>query len=555
MDPLNLQNYAINPVLKSMKRLELPTYKFLVHEMRKHLRHYSISLPLNKDLEMETEEQTIAREATLQDFVELCLSDDKLPPDISKEYFNMHILTMFLYAAWFVNLSAEDAPQSNSQSLEELSDSDMEILSDSDVKALDNPLVLQVQRAAQDHLGSIGRKRKFEAPLPSSRKKPRPETTFVGFTPEKVLDYLLSTLKEYHSSRYGGLFKAKGIELKELILSGLSDQLQSMFSDGIPVDHDGLRNLDQVTMTDRPVIYMHLINQYRYVGQARDGGRRIVSQHRSKIYRARNPCLHYSVWDSLTSPEELWVVLAYVPIFEVEPVCRGLLLNVYEMLGSLLFQTLTTDALDIYLVPDIARQTVTTGLNVALPIHQPQLAAESEVGAPVHELKLSSDTLVLQYYADVKQRATEASRKTRLSQAHLELITGFRRRLTLSNNAAKHVVAFVHVREILLQFYPKQMRMLNIEYGDSVTIKCEVSWLVAHEHAYATDALNGEAARRLAISCTTDAGLSVYWHDGGDTKAQMANSLVDELEGVPIEESRKRDRRWFRSHSKRKNKS
>lgn len=414
-----------------------------------------------------------------------------------------------------------------------------------------NAKVRERYRDAEAHLEKrrAELKRKWHPSIPESRKKAKVADTVAGFTPEMVLDSLLDTLRQYHSARYGSIMNDEAIDLKDIVLSNLAPQLEKMFLDGVPTTQQDLEKLDTDTTQRKAAVYMHLVNHYRYVGQARDLNQRIWSQHMSKFYRNSHPCLHYRVMDALPNAESIWVVLAYLPIDEVKPEYTGLLLNIFEMLGALLFQTLTQHALDVYLDPKIERQVGLVGLNIALPIHQPQEAIDNDDrGAPIHELQPCKDALVAKYYRQTTMSAVEKRRETMISKTHQDLINGSERTMSSAGLKSGRVEGLIVLRLVQLKFNSNQLKKLGISIGDTVTIRVEIDPVAAHDFTYATAALPTDPAMRLAIKCTTRAGVEHYLHSSGDEKAQIVNSLVDELEGVPLAESKKKHRRFFKKN-------
>ncbi|KAL8935446.1 MAG: hypothetical protein Q9211_004700 [Gyalolechia sp. 1 TL-2023] len=349
-------------VLHAMLEYSPTTLRFFVDRMRDHLDDYDITLPSTRLPADETESQKGEREATLNDYMEL-LEDEKLPPHVDIFFTGRFLQNIILRSVWYQDFH--------------------------------NPTLRVTMLAAEDHLKRKQTpKRKFTGGSLASRRRPRSENPLIGVSPEVVLDFLLDTLKKYHGTAMG-----------------------------IPTDYEILEKLGQDMSTSQPAIYMHLTNEYRYVGQAKDLSARVSRIHRSKVYRSTNPCLHYYVWEQLEAPVDFWVVLANVPIFHVQPDCRGLLLNIFEMLFALLFQTLPDTALDVYLDPNIALQSV-RGLNVALPIHQCHAVGDSDVGTPIHYLKDSSDPLMRGYYEDTCRRRSETLIKTRLHMALQKFVEG-----------------------------------------------------------------------------------------------------------------------------------
>ncbi|KAL8962166.1 MAG: hypothetical protein Q9183_005196, partial [Haloplaca sp. 2 TL-2023] len=86
---------------------------------------------------------------------------------------------------------------------------------------------------------------------------------------------------------------------------------------------------------------------------------------------------------------------------------------------------------------------------------------------------------------------------------------------------------------------------LGVEWDDTVLVQCEIG-LQNHPHAFAKDAITRDAAKRLAVKMTATTGNEIYLiGGGGDLLAQQNNSLVDEMEGVSLDNSFAKGRRWF----------
>ncbi|KAL8936538.1 MAG: hypothetical protein Q9216_004881 [Gyalolechia sp. 2 TL-2023] len=510
----NLDRYSKDhEVLRIMHECSPTTFRFFVNRMRDHLDDYNITLPSSRRITDETESQMEEREATLHDYMEL-LDNESLPPHVDTFYSVRFFQNLVLCAVWHNDFY--------------------------------NPALRSTILAAENHfMGKMKQKRKYNGASLANRKRARVENPSIGFTPEIVLDCLLSTLNEYHSSRYGPLLNDPDFNVKEFVVSNLAPELINMFGSGVPGDHQTLRRLGQDMSTSQPAIYMHILNEYRYIGQARDLSVRVHRQHESKLYRSQNPCLHYYVWKQLEAPVDFWILLAQVPILHFKADYRGLLLNIFEMLCALLFQTLPNDALDVYLDPTIARQSVTRGLNVGLPIHQGHTVEDSDVGTPIHYLRDSIDPLLRSYYENARQRQTNTCIKTRLHKTLQKFLEGVEITVKPGEYKDGRKRSWLNIRSVRIALTQRHLDGLGIDWGDTIIARCEVNPISAHERLYAADAVTGDAANRLAIICTSRAGQEIYIRSEGDNAAQRANALVDELEGVSREESLARGRRVF----------
>ncbi|KAI4174407.1 MAG: hypothetical protein LQ343_002342 [Gyalolechia ehrenbergii] len=510
----NLEKYTKDhEVLRAMLEYSPTTLRFFVNRMQDHLDDYDITLPSTRLIADETESQKEERVATLNDYMEL-LENEKLPPLVDAFFTGRYFQNLILCAVWHQDFY--------------------------------NPALRVTMLAAEEHLkGKKKSKRKYIGGSLESRKRPRSENPLIGFSPEVVIEFLLDTLNKYHCTHYGSLLADPDLNVKDFVLSNLPPLLSQMFFNGIPTEHEILQKLGQDMSTSQPAIYMHVINDYRYVGQARELSVRVFKQHGSKVYRSKNPCLHYYVWEQLEAPVDFWVLLANVPIFHLKPVYRGLVLNIFEMLCALLFQTLPDDALDVYLDPKIARQSRTRGLNVALPIHQGHSVGDSDVGTPIHYLRDTSDSLMRRYYQDARERQTKTCIKTRLHKTLQKFIEGVEITVNPGHHKDGRARQWLYIRSVRISITRRYLEALGIDWGDTVVARCEVSSITAHEWLYAVDALTGDAANRLAIICASKAGKEIYIQNEGDNVAQRANALVDELEGVSREESLARGRRIF----------
>ena len=368
-------------------------------------------------------------------------------------------------------------------------------------------------------------------------KRPKLEETSAGFSPEVVLDYLLEILKS--DKRYKDLLNDPKLDVKSIVLASLSDGLLTSFTQGLPTD-ERLRELggDFSAVTG---VYLHVIEEYKYVGQACNLHDR-VTRHKSAMTRQKRPCLHYHVWGQLPEADDYWVLLAVL----TDPARdKALILNIIEMYGALLFQTLPPAALDKYLDPSIERGEEILGLNVHLPICQGHPIEED--GPRMHYLRDSHDPTLRGYYKIMLQNGQDAKRRTMLATAHKGLLEGVEK--VIAARALKKggfEYGWCGAREVQVHFKPEVLQELEVSLGDTVKIRCEIETETPHPSRYAVDAQPGDPSLRLGILCTSQAGKSVFMRSKGDNSAQRANALVDELEGVELEESKSRPRRYFR---------
>lgn len=126
-------------------------------------------------------------------------------------------------------------------------------------------------------------------------------------------------------------------------------------------------------------VYLHVTSLkenvfkwWLYVGQAKDLDRRTRKQHSSPRYRQTHPSLHCSVLQPGIM-NDVYVLISEVPP-EVNSNTDWMLLNISEMWGSLVFQTLRgNDPLE-WLPAGVHVPGPGQHLNVALPIGQSNVA-------------------------------------------------------------------------------------------------------------------------------------------------------------------------------------
>ncbi|KAL8931073.1 MAG: hypothetical protein Q9208_000175 [Pyrenodesmia sp. 3 TL-2023] len=497
------------------------TLQFLISHMIEHLSQYTITLPWSWKQDDESHTETEAKHIIMDDFIER-INDAEFPSGFDLSYFTRDIVEMLVYIVWFEHYQN---PAVRARELE-----------------IETELL---EKKLRDEKGK--RPGIFSRADPA--KKPRNKGTTPGYSPEVVLDHLLKVLREKDDERYGPMLNDPNFNVRSFLLANLSPQLRDMFRDGIPTDHESLATLPNDFESEGPAIYLHAIGRYRYVGQANDLRKRVRRQHTSKAFRLGNPSLHYDVWEKLPDEEDRWVVLAYLQFADVKVEYRNLLLNITEMLGALLFQSLPAAGMDIFLDPSIERNGDILGLNIALPIDQGHADVEGGGAASIHHLRDSTDPLKQEYYQAAVKRAAALAKQTTHAKIHQNLINGFQRVLIPESTSRSPVMRSIHVRNVTVHVYNRHLEMLGIQWGDTVTIRCEVTPKPEHHvEFYAKGARPTDDARRLAIKMVSEINNTcVYMHAGGDITAFQANSLVDELEGVKEDESRAKGRRWFRT--------
>ncbi|KAL8921416.1 MAG: hypothetical protein Q9208_005742 [Pyrenodesmia sp. 3 TL-2023] len=437
-----LVRYAKNHVMRNILNNDLESFAYYIQRMKDDLQHFNpIILPLSGNVADEVKQQTKEKNAILNDIEEFQF--DTLPSAIDPQYTQRLFLEQFLYAVWL-----EDCY---------------------------NPKLRETWLEAEGHL-TRPPSQEFLVPshVYARRKRPRAEETVTAFSPEAVLDDLLSTLRLYHSSRYKPVLEDPDFDVREFVLGNLAKPLHTI----------------------------------RCANRGAETG------------------------------------------------AKGLVLNIFEMLASLMFQTLVDSILDVYLKPEIKRQSGTKGLNLYLPLYQGHVDFEKgreinddDIWIPLNDLTVSAinDPLIERSVAEFKHRAGMGSRKTKLSKALQNLIDGTKCKVTryVRKSSSRDQSATISLRMVKIRLGVKRLKEYGVSWNDAITVRCELNPEVPHEEAYATCAIRGDPAERLAIRCTTATGISWYQQAKGDNNAQRANALVDELEGVKIGESRRRARRYI----------
>jgi hypothetical protein len=306
---------------------------------------------------------------------------------------------------------------------------------------------------------------------------------------------------------------------------------------------------------------------YFYIGQSLAISERI-KRHLDTWYRKKHPLLHYFVLDS-REMESKSVILTLKQTGK--PQIPGLLLNLLEMWTCVLFQTLTIRGLREYL-PENA-QLIYPGvhLNVALPLHQ-RLAEEEGDQEQAYRafsgLYRSNDPMIQRYYQCLRQKFLNL--KNSPDPALRECYMSVYRKIGQAGTAAKKkktvalalsgvervVKETIHHQKFVYYYFsishcsfrlPKSM--VSLENGSKVHVQCCLRPDRPHPNAYAKHALPSDPAARLGMKIrgkdVQGNNFALWLARGGEQTAKQMNTFVDDLEGVPIEETEKRERRYL----------
>jgi hypothetical protein len=262
--------------------------------------------------------------------------------------------------------------------------------------------------------------------------------------------------------------------------------------------------------------------------------------------------------------ESQFVLLAEIDAKNPPP---GLLLNILEMWCCLIFQTLTKGSLARYLPEDIKVRCPGIHLNVATPLQQ-RVYDEQDKSISVRksfaDLYRSVDPLVQQYYRSLREsfynlpnsddpilRAYFSSifRKNQLAgaavkrdNARKKAALGFETIIKINSRDGRGRIHYNHYDFCL----SRSLKFWSV----GMIVKVYLDVLESpHPHQYAKDALASDPAARLGIRITgkdTKKASFEHWISSkGHVKAMMMNTLVDLLEGIPIEVTEKQPRRWL----------
>ncbi|RDL38571.1 Uncharacterized protein BP5553_02911 [Venustampulla echinocandica] len=201
---------------------------------------------------------------------------------------------------------------------------------------------------------------------------------FGNIQPAEILEYALSKIRELQAARYSKLLASRDdwVTLLSIYIQSSVWQLCQKPH----ISRQDLINIGGDLDCHRPAIYLHIIwhpdddNEefFLYVGQSIDLKTRL-KDHMNPLNRNKHPSLHYHAWDARPGNLSAFVVLAYLDDIRANNSSIGtkddlLKMNIIELWGTLIFQTLPKRELEKYLNPTtiIGRQ----HLNVFNPLWQ-----------------------------------------------------------------------------------------------------------------------------------------------------------------------------------------
>jgi len=445
-------------------------------------------------------------------------------------------------------------------------------------------------------------------PLKGSQTEPILYNNQPCLGPIEPLELLLSALpniRKQQGSRYGALLDSRGdsvsdmrsylrkpvwevckkpsITRQEYVVLHLDSNLNRKTN----VVHS-LINIGGDLDCHRCAIYLHIIwhpdsddDYILYIGQSCDLAKRL-QDHNNPLYRIKHPSLHYFVWDSRPDHHSVFVVLAYLD--DLKPVANTerneivlknehqLILNIAELWGALIFQTLPERELCKYMDPAIivGRQ----HLNVANPLWQGAGAGASDLEDKFADLSKKARFEMLLHQADNTTRLYYRSLRAEFfSLKHspnpvLKAYYDARREPTLQGQANCNARFLARTLEDIMQGREKKVTVNSSKFTQVVTFgnfnfrlsKRKYPELASPQtifaqgflhhggvgECYSMDAQESDAARRFSLKITGEHQSQPYTYfirAGGDITAQNINVLVDLLDGATKTEILGRARR------------
>ncbi|XTI89807.1 hypothetical protein V2W45_1241595 [Cenococcum geophilum] len=383
---------------------------------------------------------------------------------------------------------------------------------------------------------------------------------------------MLESIEEFHSDAYGSfLHRSRD--------SGL-DFLSLLRPEALRVLSSGNYSRDNLLLiggnTPKVGIYLHIIwlksdssIYFLYVGQSIEMPTRL-DHHRDPEYRARNPSLHYFVWDrgdenKMYEVEEEFVFLSAID--RVDP----LLLNLLEMWCCLMLQTLTKNALAKYLPANMVAPYAGTHLNIAIPLHQAPYCVMVDTQDP--SMYHTSDPMVAQYYTSLRRRFYELKFSpnmvlrdyyakvmrqrviTRVQTNQKKLVKGLEGveklvKIRLNKSGSAHQEFFLASFSFTIS-----RKWVHLEHNAPVQVRFEsitedeFRRKGNHPNVYCLNATKDDPASRLAVFVegTSDSGapFAGWLRSNAEKKVFKINTLVDMFEGGSMIKSRHLPRRWI----------
>lgn len=276
---------------------------------------------------------------------------------------------------------------------------------------------------------------------------------------------------------------------------------------------------------------MHIIRKtldptqfYLYVGQAQDLQKRI-SEHTSSANRRTHPSLHYHVLESGSGSDSMHDTFIVLSSCNVSSTHLQHYLNLMELFGCLLFQTLPKKTLQEFLPDDVEIIKSGAHLNVASPIHQ----GIQNCGWSLMLLRKSEDPLVQAYYASRLGHGAKMRREAQLTLTREGGLRKLRLSYTLSFSIGCLSQEFFIPEDICQAF--------GLTKDEPVYVEFEIADTGSHHpNIYALDARNDDPGKRIAVrvsgATADEEAYMFYMSKTGDKTAKQMNTVFDFITGV-----------------------
>jgi hypothetical protein len=273
--------------------------------------------------------------------------------------------------------------------------------------------------------------------------------------------------------------------------------------------------------------------------------------------------LHYYVWDLGNKDPEYCMGSEFVILSESKT-DDPLLLNLLEMWCSLILQTLTKNALIVYLPPGTIAPYAGSHLNVALPLNQSTNSNQIPEDSSSLDIHHSDDSLVREYYRSLQIQFRE------LRYSENPIIQEYFRKINRENRERSLLVAAAKTSrtckqalegmEVRIKYnagaqyflihhfmFRISLKWVRLPEDEPIKVRCELAEDI-HEHIYAKKSLPSDPASRLGVYVTGKAkgnDFAGWISSDGEMDVYKINTFVDRLEGVKTEESMTLARRWI----------
>ncbi|KAI9879075.1 MAG: hypothetical protein M1830_009659 [Pleopsidium flavum] len=348
--------------------------------------------------------------------------------------------------------------------------------------------------------------------------------------PAPILDNMLKVVKASYAEKYGALMAAGTETIKKKIMENLSPAIISLFEKNKSLNVDNLLSIRGNFSSQQPSIYMHIIRKtldptqfYLYIGQAQDLQKRI-SQHTSPANRRKHPSLHYHVLESGSGSDSMHGTFVVLSSCNVSSTHLQHYLNLMELFGCLLFQTLPEKILREFLPANVEIIKPGAHLNVASPIHQ----GMQNPGWSLMLLRKSEDPLVQAYYASRLGHGAATRREAQLTLTKEGGLRALRLSYTLSFSIGCLNQEF---------FIPKDVcQAFGLTKDEPVYVEFEIADPDSHPNLCALDARDEDPGKRIAVrvsgAMADGEAYMFYLSKTGEKAVKQMNTVFDFITGV-----------------------